>query len=196
MNTHPSFRKTKYHSFYACLLLTVILLSMTQASADFIHNHKSTTEHSRLYSKLPDNTVSPDFDRHSKNLLKSLFAYDDIRLKITDVLSVLVNEYQLTDEYKNKLLGYRSTFLEQVKPSRDNITTLDEFKAYSHSYSIVYVALVYTINGNKSFHASLAADMTDPNTTIGEYVRELKSSYKILLQAEDDYKKAVHFYAD
>ena len=189
----------------ACQLISLYLLvNINTVSADlgshnkdnsFIASNSSTsfTKENRSYNYGNPNNQS---DLSQQELLNTLFAYDDVRLKITDVLAEIVDEYEITDDYKKKLLGFRDTFLDKVKPARSTITNLDQFKQYTHSYSVVYISLIYTFHEDEEFYKILSKDIVNPSTTIGKYTQELESSYKSLVLAEQAYKQASLAYHD
>ncbi len=126
-----------------------------------------------------------------QELLNTLIAYDDIRLQVSEIITKLVNEYDVTGDYKKKLLGYCDTFNNKIKQARNTVQTLDEYKAYSTHFAVAYVSLVYTFKQDPTFYKHYTSDINDPESTIGKYQKELATSYKKVEQANKNYEAII-----
>ena len=69
---------------------------------------------------LEKTTASVDAEKNAEDeLFEQLMAHDLVRLSIADVIPKLINDYEIEGEFKKTLLGYRSTFAEELMASRD-----------------------------------------------------------------------------
>lgn len=124
-------------------------------------------------------------------LLNTLFAYDDVRLQIADIITRLVDEYKVKGRYREKLLGYCDTFNIRIKNARNTVHTLDEYKVYSTHFAVAYISLVYTFKEDASFYNQYTNDIGNPESTIGKYRKKLTLSYQEVEQANKEYKAVV-----
>ena len=112
-----------------------------------------------------------------QKLLQTILKHDDKRLEIVNVIPELIDEYQINGEFRDSLLGYRQTFDVEIRNSRQHVHTLDDYKSYDFRFSAVYMSMMFKFTENPEFHARMAEDMKDPNTTIGKYRKDLDDSY-------------------
>lgn len=191
-------------------LFVLVFICNTSVHADFGH-HNSELEQSYSVDALPENLekiplqqlVALKKARYSKlrllnpkakalaisenDLLDSLIAYDNIRLKIADVIKRLIDEYHVSGSYKKKLLGYCRTFNTQIKNAQGKVKSLAEYKVYGTHFALAYVSLIYTFKENPEFFAQYQRDIGNTESTLGVYVSELNSSYREVEQARRDY---------
>lgn len=118
-----------------------------------------------------------------QKLLETILAHDDIRLEIVNVIPKMIDEYQIKGDFRDSLLGYRNTFDVNVRNARQNVHTLEDYKSYDFRFSAVYMSMMFKFSENPDFHERMIEDMKDPDTTIGNYRKELDESYK---QVEHD----------
>lgn len=132
-----------------------------------------------------------DLGTSEVKLLGRLIAYDNIRLKISEVIIKLVDEYNVTGSYKKKLLGYCDTFSGNIKHAQDSVRTLAEYKVYGTHFAVAYISLIYTFKENPIFYAKYERDIKDPESTIGIFISELADSYREVEKAHKEYESAL-----
>ena len=129
-----------------------------------------------------------NYTSSDKDLLISLIEYDDIRLRISDIILTLIEKYKVSGKYRQKLLGYIDTLNTTIKTARNSVNTLEDYKRYSTHFSVVYASLLYTFQENDAFYMQYRKDIKNPNSRLGIYLRELTNSYKSLEQARKKYE--------
>ena len=112
-----------------------------------------------------------------QKLLDSIMAHDDKRLNIVHVIPQMIEDYGIEGEFKKTLMGYSSTFDNEIRTARNDVHSLDDYKSYDFRFSAVYMSMMFKFNENKSFHEKMVADMSDSSTAIGKYRKELDESY-------------------
>lgn len=126
-----------------------------------------------------------DLDVAKKNMLTELLRHDLVRLSIAEVIPVLIKDYQIEGDFKQTLMGYRATFMDDLKPSHDNIASLGDYQAYDFRFAAVYMSMLYAFDNNQEFYLRLKSDMVDENTTIGRYRKTIDDSYLSVKQASE-----------
>ncbi len=112
-----------------------------------------------------------------QKLLDSILAHDDKRLNIVHVIPQMIEAYGIDGEFKKTLMGYSSTFDNEIRTARNDVHSIDDYKSYDFRFSAVYMSMMFKFNENKSFHEKMVADMKDSSTAIGKYRKELDESY-------------------
>lgn len=112
-----------------------------------------------------------------QKLLETIIAHDDVRLKIADVIPMMVEDYQIDGKLRDALLGYSNTFEVDMREARKDVHTIADYKSYDFRFSAVYMSMMFKFNENPEFHKKLVTDMQDSETAIGGYKKELDESY-------------------
>ena len=110
-------------------------------------------------------------------MLEELMAHDLVRLSITDVIPNLIEEYEINGEFKKTLLGYRSTFTDELMSSRETVETLQDYQSYDFRFAAVYMSMLFSFQEYPDFYEKLKVDMVDEDTSIGGYRKLLDDSY-------------------
>ncbi len=135
-----------------------------------------------------------------QQLLETIMAHDDVRLKIANVIPVMIEDYKIEGELRDALLGYSNTFEVDMREARKDVQTISDYKSYDFRFSAVYMSMMFKFNENPDFHKKLVTDMENPETAIGGYRKELNDSYakvehdKYLIQniySVDELEKAI-----
>ena len=135
-----------------------------------------------------------------EKLFKQLMEHDLIRLTIADVIPEMIAEYEIEGEFKETLLGYQSTFGEDMLKSRAVVHDLEDYPSYDFRFAAVYMSMLYSFQEYPDFYERIKADMVNENTSIGSYKKTLDESYAHVLQARaemdmmksgDDIKKVI-----
>ena len=111
------------------------------------------------------------------NMLDELMEHDLVRLSIIDVIPELIEEYKIEGEFKEDLMGYRSTFSEELMEMREDVETLRDYQAYDFRFAAVYMSMLFAFQDHAEFYERLKADMVDENSSIGSYRMMLDESY-------------------
>ena len=112
-----------------------------------------------------------------KNMLDELMKHDLVRLSIIDVIPELIEEYNIEGEFKDDLMGYRSTFTEELLGKRENVESLNDYQAYDFRFAAVYMSMLFAFQDHSEFYERLKADMVNENSSIGSYRMMLDESY-------------------
>ena len=113
-----------------------------------------------------------------QQMFEELIRHDDVRISIADVIPELIEEYEIEGEFKDKLLGYRSTFSVDLVESRGNVESLKDYGSYDFRFSAVYMSMLFSFQEHPEFYEKLKVDMVDEDSLIGEYRRRLDKSFK------------------
>ena len=118
-----------------------------------------------------------------QQMLDELMRHDLVRLEIVDVIPELIEEFQIEGEFEKTLMGYRSTFAEDVMANRENVETLGDYQAYDFRFAAVYMSMLFAFQEHPEFYERLKVEMKDENTPIGTYKKKLDVSYQGVEQA-------------
>ena len=141
------------------------------------------SQHQKSLDELSKDQI--DLDEAKKNMLAELLRHDLVRLSIAEVIPVLIKDYQIEGDFKQTLMGYRATFMDDLKLNHDNITSLADYQAYDFRFAAVYMSMLYAFDNNQEFYLRLKSDMVDENTTIGRYRKAIDDSYLGVKQASE-----------
>ena len=119
-----------------------------------------------------------------QHMLEQLMLHDDARLSITEVIPQLIEDYAIEGKFKDTLLGYRSTFTDEIVESRKNVENLQDYQSYDFRFTAVYMSMLFAFLEHPEFYDRLKKDMEDGNTAIGKYRKNLDSSYGGVAQAK------------
>ena len=112
-----------------------------------------------------------------QQLLETIMAHDDVRLKIAHVIPVMIEDYKIEGKFRDSLMGYSNTFNVDMREARKDVHTIGDYKSYDFRFSAVYMSMMFKFNENPEFHKRLVSDMQDSDTAIGGYKKELDESY-------------------
>jgi transposase len=112
-----------------------------------------------------------------QQLLATIMAHDDVRLSIAEVIPLLIKDYEIEGDFRDDLMGYSNTFNVDMREARKDVHTLNDYKSYDFRFSAVYMSMMFKFNENPEFHKKLVSDMSNPETAIGKYRKDLDESY-------------------
>jgi hypothetical protein len=118
-----------------------------------------------------------------EKLYKKLMDHDLVRLTIADVISEMIIDYKIDGEFKETLLGYKSTFSEDMMESRAGVNNLQDYPSYDFRFAAVYMSMLYAFQKYPDFYERLKVDMVNEETSIGSYKKMLDESYYGVKQA-------------
>ena len=118
-----------------------------------------------------------------QNMFEQLMAHDEVRLTITEVIPQLIEEYKIEGKFEKTLMGYRSTFVEEIGESRETVSNLQDYQSYDFRFTAVYMSMLFAFQEYPDFYDQLKADMVDEKTSIGSYRKRLDDSYVRVEQA-------------
>ena len=127
-----------------------------------------------------------------KKLLKALLKYDDIRIRITDVIDELIKEYQVSDEIRNSLLSFKETFKEIIKENRPLVKDLRDYKAYDFRLGSAYLAMMTAFHSRedtKKFYFQLVKDKKNNSTSIGRYSSDLVNEQEKIMKLKSEIER-------
>ena len=126
--------------------------------------------------------------------------HDLVRLTIADVISEMITDYDIDGEFKETLLGYKSTFSVEMMENREVVHDLEDYPSYDFRFAAVYMSMLYSFQKYPDFYERLKEDMVNEETSIGSYKKTLDDSYINVKQARaemdmmksgDDIKKVI-----
>ena len=120
-----------------------------------------------------------------ENMFEQFMAHDEVRLTITEVIPKLIEDYAIEGKFKNTLMGYRSTFAEEITQSRETVNSLQDYKSYDFRFTAVYMSMLFAFQEHPEFYEQLKTDMVDEETSIGGYRKRLDDSYGRVEQARE-----------
>jgi hypothetical protein len=112
-----------------------------------------------------------------ENMLNELMKHDLVRLEIIDVIPQLIEDYDIEGKFKKTLMGYRSTFADEVMESRKNVESLGDYQSYDFRFAAVYMSMLFAFQEHPEFYERLKVDMKEDDTPIGAYRKKLDDSY-------------------
>ncbi|QMU61617.1 MAG: hypothetical protein GKR92_07865 [Gammaproteobacteria bacterium] len=115
-----------------------------------------------------------------QRLLETIMAHDDVRLKIAQVIPVMIEDYKIEGKFRDSLMGYSNTFNVDMREARKDVHSIGDYKSYDFRFSAVYMSMMFKFNENPEFHKRLVSDMQDSDTAIGGYRKELDESYAMV----------------
>ena len=122
-------------------------------------------------------------------MLKELLAHDAVRLSIADVIPELIEDYNIEGKFKDTLLGYRSTFTDELMAGHAAVRTLKDYQSYDFRFAAVYMSMLFSFQDHPEFYQRLKADMADAATAIGGYRKSLDDSYQGVEKARAEIDK-------
>ena len=131
--------------------------------------------HVRDLKAIKEASDEPDVAR--QKLLKTILEHDDRRLQIVEIIPQLIVDYQIEGEFRDSLLNYSKTFDVEMRAARKHIKTLNDYKSYDFRFSAVYMSMMLAFKENPEFHKRLLKDLSNEDTVIGKYRKELDKSY-------------------
>jgi len=121
--------------------------------------------------------ASDEPEAAKQKLFETIMAHDDVRLKIANVIPMMVDDYKIDGELRDALLGYSNTFQVDMLEARKDVHNIEDYKSYDFRFSAVYMSMMFKFNENPDFHKRLVTDMENPETHIGGYKKQLDESY-------------------
>ncbi|MEM8845042.1 MAG: hypothetical protein AAGB35_08365 [Pseudomonadota bacterium] len=182
-------------------VLSALMLMINIANADVAqHDIPGVSAKGKIYevpenlTSMPTNQVSELRDTHQEtldkalevasskktveqNMLDELMEHDLVRLEIIEVIPQLINDYNINGEFKEDLMGYRSTFSGELMESREDVTSLGDYQSYDFRFASVYMSMLFAFQEHPEFYEQLKVDMVDENSSIGSYRKMLDESY-------------------
>ena len=156
--------------------------NLTDLSTEEVENLRAS--HSSDLENLNNSTNAKQ--AAEDKMLKELLDHDLVRLSITDVIPNLIEEYEIDGEFKDTLLSYRSTFLDELMATRENIGSLRDYQSYDFRFAAVYMSMLFSFQEHPDFYERLKKDMLDDKTSIGGYRQLLDDSYGGVEKAREE----------
>ena len=112
-----------------------------------------------------------------QHMLEQLLSHDSVRLTIIEVIPQIIEDYAIEGKFKDTLMGYRSTFNENIVELREGVESLRDYQAYDFRFAAVYMSMLFSFQEHPEFYKRLKEDMVDEETSIGNYRKRLDDSY-------------------
>ena len=124
--------------------------------------------------------------KNDQYLIDKLIAYDRERLRIIEIIPILIKDYDIKPPFSDSLLRYAQTFTKLDNQYKGQIKTLDDYRSYDFRLGMAYLSMMTSLQEQTNLYQHLHADMADEKTTIGAYVKQLDLAYANVEQASDD----------
>ena len=132
------------------------------------------------------NNIVTKTHKNDQYLIDKLLAYDRERMRIIEVIPVLIKDYDIQSPYSESLLRYAKTFEKLDKQYKGKLKTLEDYRSYDFRSGMAYMAMMASLQEQADLYQSLHADMEDEDTAIGAYVKQLNIAYAEVEKASDD----------
>ena len=119
-------------------------------------------------------------------LIDKLLAYDRERLRIIEVIPILIKDYDIKPPFSESLLRYAKTFENLDKQYKGQLKTLDDYRSYDFRLGMAYLSMMASMQEQTDLYQHLHADMEDESTAIGAYIKQLNVAYAAVEKASDD----------
>ncbi len=132
------------------------------------------------------NNIVTNTHKNDQYLIDKLLAYDRERMRIIEVIPVLIEDYDIQSPYSESLLRYAETFAKLDKQYKGKLKTLEDYRSYDFRLGMAYMSMMASLQEQADLYQSLHADMEDEDTAIGAYVKQLNIAYAEVEKASDD----------
>ena len=124
--------------------------------------------------------------KNDQYLIDKLIAYDRERLRIIEIIPILIKDYDIKPPFSDSFLRYAQTFTKLNNQYKGQIKTLDDYRSYDFRLGMAYLSMMTSLQEQTNLYQHLHADMGDEKTTIGAYIKQLDLAYANVEQASDD----------
>ncbi len=132
------------------------------------------------------NNIVTKTHKNDQYLIDKLLAYDRERMRIIEVIPVLIEDYDIQSPYSESLLRYAETFEKLDKQYKGKLKTLEDYRSYDFRLGMAYMSMMASLQEQADLYQSLHADMEDEDTAIGAYIKQLNIAYAEVEKASDD----------
>ncbi len=132
------------------------------------------------------NSIVTKTHKNDRYLIDKLLAYDRERLRIIEVIPVLIKDYDIQSPFSESLLRYAQTFENLDKQYKGKLKTLEDYRSYDFRLGMAYMSMMASLQEQADLYQSLHADMENEDTAIGAYIKQLNIAYAEVEKASDD----------
>ena len=138
-------------------------------------------------AKIEDlNDIVLETHKDDQYLMDKLIAYDRERLRIIEIIPILIEDYSIKPPFSESLLRYAQTFEKLDSKYQGQLKTLDDYRSYDFRAGMAYLSMMASMQEQPDLYENLYADMGDEQTTIGAYVKRLNLAYTEVERASED----------
>ena len=132
------------------------------------------------------NKIATNTHKNDQHLINKLLAYDRERMRIIEVIPVLIKDYDIQSPYRESLLRYAKTFEKLDKQYKGKLKTLEDYRSYDFRSGMAYMSMMASLQEQADLYQTLYADMEDENTAIGAYIKQLNIAHAEVVKASND----------
>ena len=132
------------------------------------------------------NNIVTKTHKNDQHLIDKLIAYDRERLRIVEVIPILIKDYDIQSPFSESLLRYAKTFEKLDKQYKGKLKTLEDYRSYDFRLGMAYMSMMASLQEQTDLYQHLHADMEDEDTAIGAYIKQLNVAYAEVEKASDD----------
>ncbi len=130
-------------------------------------------------------------EQAEEQLLQSLFAYDDVRVDIINVIPLIIKDYDIQSPTSDRLAGFGDRFRTVHAQRSSYVESLKDYRGYDFQQGMSYASMMAVFFDNQELYDQLHHDMTNPKTSIGAYIDHLNSSYMNVEKARMNLDKVI-----
>ena len=112
-----------------------------------------------------------------RGMLDALLRYDAERVRIVELIPVMIKRYGVDAELGEDLMNFRATLRGVIDELRPEVVSLQTYKPYDFRVGISYMSLMATLQQHPEVRARMRADQTDPATPVGAHQQRLSRRY-------------------
>ncbi len=132
------------------------------------------------------NNIVTQTHKDDQYLIDKLIAYDRERLRIIEIIPILIENYDIQSPFSESLLRYAKTFENLDRQYQGKLKTLDDYRSYDFRMGMAYMSMMASLQEQADLYRHLHADMEDESTAIGAYIKQLDVAYAEVEKASDD----------
>ena len=118
-----------------------------------------------------------------KEIRQQLAEYNVTRVRVSTVLRAMSAKYKLSDDTRNRLLGFAESFekMEQNMPEPDPDS--DYFRNFDFQLGLSFTALTVFLNTNEETAEQFTNDRNNSSSDLGIYLAELDTSREVYMSS-------------
>ena len=110
-------------------------------------------------------------------LLQALLTYDEERIRIIDIIPILVENYEMDEILQQDMMNFRRALSKIVEELRPEITSLQKYKPYDFRIGVSYAAMMTILQKKQDIREQMLADQKNPESILGQHAVRLRSNY-------------------
>ena len=114
---------------------------------------------------------------------QQLAEYNVTRVRVSSVLRLMADKYELSDDTRLSLLGFAENFEKMEKNMPDPDPDSDNFRNFDFQLGLSFTALTVFLNTNDETAEQFTNDRNNSSSDLGVYLAELDNSREIYMSS-------------